>query len=470
MRLKSATSLSLGAQGDEVAHLQKRLKQLGYDPGESDGYFGYLTHAAVKTLQRDFRLRVDGVIGPQVKALVRQDGLPDRRRLYKLRVGETLADAARFFGVSLEALRLMNRLSAKARGYPGQRLICRTHYVLAYLSPAALEARSTYNSLSQWSAIAIPLVAVTEGRLQIAALSPNTADRLAESGLPLWLAVRPAHFQPNSMRIYDIAPLLHRRKARKTAALELAEAAELYQSGIWLDFPCLGWGDGTGYLDLVRQLRAALSTRQLPLMVTLPLPDGRHHRRWWLTDIDYRKLSALADKVVLGSHAAHTCESFALYGRRIESVLNMIPGWKALLGIGLRAEERDEHGALIGEMSYAKALAAAYLAGEKPRWDPEHKLLQVHIKPKAPKSVRSAVSNQSPDHQALSGENDSAGMVRTLWLPGREAIAARLRLAHRWCVDGVALWPVGEEDTRLWTVMPNLLVPVRNTESNTSKK
>jgi spore germination protein YaaH len=458
---RSATSLSLGAQGDEIAHLQDRLRQLGYDPGESDGCYGYLTHAAVRALQRDFRLRVDGVIGPQVRALLNHHDLPDRRRIYTLRTGETLTDAARALEVSVQALRLMNRLPVRARGYQGQRLICRTHYVLACLSPTALEARSTYNSLSMWSAIVLPLVTVTEGKLHISVLSSNAAERVASTKLPLWLVVQPAHLHPGSSCVYDIAPLLRWRKARRTAIRQLLEIAEAHQAGIWLDFAYLGWGDATGYLELVNSLRQALSANRWPIMVTLPLPGGQHRRRWWLTDIDYRKLTSLADKVVIGSHVAQTCcDSFALYRQRIESVLNMIPGWKALLGIGLRAEERDEQGTLIREVSYAKALATAYLAGEKPHWDPERRLLSAQIKPKALKS----------DHLQSDSKTSTTAAVRSLWLPGRDALVARLGLAQRWCVDGVALWPVGEEETRIWSVMPNLLVPAHDSEPNASKR
>lgn len=53
-----------------VYDLQTNLKKLGFDPGESDGYYGYLTREAVKELQLSYGLRVDGIAGNQVFGLL----------------------------------------------------------------------------------------------------------------------------------------------------------------------------------------------------------------------------------------------------------------------------------------------------------------------------------------------------------------------------------------------------------------
>lgn len=48
--------------------LQRRLRELGYDPGPVDGVFGPRTETAVQAFQRDSNLRPDGIVGPRTRA------------------------------------------------------------------------------------------------------------------------------------------------------------------------------------------------------------------------------------------------------------------------------------------------------------------------------------------------------------------------------------------------------------------
>jgi hypothetical protein len=54
--------------GDDVTNVQKRLIELGYDPGTADGTFGPKTAAAVKAFQSAKGLTVDGIVGTQTWA------------------------------------------------------------------------------------------------------------------------------------------------------------------------------------------------------------------------------------------------------------------------------------------------------------------------------------------------------------------------------------------------------------------
>ena len=64
-------TLKRGRKGDDVAQLQAALVALGYDCGSYgdnrdgiDGNFGYTTQAAVKAMQTDAGIEVDGIYGP----------------------------------------------------------------------------------------------------------------------------------------------------------------------------------------------------------------------------------------------------------------------------------------------------------------------------------------------------------------------------------------------------------------------
>ena len=82
--------LSYGASrtfvGDDVAELQHRLLQMGFDPGRCDGLFGARTEAALREFQRNVGLPADGTCGPKtLKALHRLartvvGGSPERIR------------------------------------------------------------------------------------------------------------------------------------------------------------------------------------------------------------------------------------------------------------------------------------------------------------------------------------------------------------------------------------------------------
>lgn len=72
----SPALLGRGNQGDKVAELQSHLTRLGYEPGPSDGIFGRQTEAAVRRLQTDYNLIVDGVVGPRTIAVLTEPTTP----------------------------------------------------------------------------------------------------------------------------------------------------------------------------------------------------------------------------------------------------------------------------------------------------------------------------------------------------------------------------------------------------------
>lgn len=51
-------------RGDDVASLQARLVEMGFNPGRVDGIFGARTESAVKEFQKSVGAQVDGICGP----------------------------------------------------------------------------------------------------------------------------------------------------------------------------------------------------------------------------------------------------------------------------------------------------------------------------------------------------------------------------------------------------------------------
>jgi N-acetylmuramoyl-L-alanine amidase len=60
--------------GDDVAALQERLLELGFDAGRADGVFGERTAAALRSLQREYGMVPDGTCGPSTLRALKQLG------------------------------------------------------------------------------------------------------------------------------------------------------------------------------------------------------------------------------------------------------------------------------------------------------------------------------------------------------------------------------------------------------------
>jgi peptidoglycan hydrolase-like protein with peptidoglycan-binding domain len=60
----SDPTIRRGSTDNPVRRAQKRLTLAGYDTGGVDGVFGAGTEAAVRRLQQDGGLTVDGIVGP----------------------------------------------------------------------------------------------------------------------------------------------------------------------------------------------------------------------------------------------------------------------------------------------------------------------------------------------------------------------------------------------------------------------
>ena len=66
--------LQVGDRGDEVLAVQEKLSQMGFVVGSMDGVYGDVTAEAVKTMQKEKNLPVDGKITPELfKTLVGRD-------------------------------------------------------------------------------------------------------------------------------------------------------------------------------------------------------------------------------------------------------------------------------------------------------------------------------------------------------------------------------------------------------------
>jgi N-acetylmuramoyl-L-alanine amidase len=87
--------------GDDVASLQQRLLEMGFDPGRCDGIYGGATAGALREFQRNVGLAADGTLGPQTLRALQQlrrtvtGGSPAERREEERLLGSERALAGR---------------------------------------------------------------------------------------------------------------------------------------------------------------------------------------------------------------------------------------------------------------------------------------------------------------------------------------------------------------------------------------
>jgi peptidoglycan hydrolase-like protein with peptidoglycan-binding domain len=67
---QSEPVLRVGSSGLPVRRLQSRMSAVGFDTGGVDGRFSPKTEQAVKQLQQQASLSIDGVVGPKTWAIV----------------------------------------------------------------------------------------------------------------------------------------------------------------------------------------------------------------------------------------------------------------------------------------------------------------------------------------------------------------------------------------------------------------
>jgi len=91
--------LQVGDQGDEVLAIQEKLSQMGFVVGSMDGVYGDVTAEAVKMMQKEKNLPVDGKITPELfKTLVGRD-LPVSRGAPVATVRRLLQSSFQHIGV-----------------------------------------------------------------------------------------------------------------------------------------------------------------------------------------------------------------------------------------------------------------------------------------------------------------------------------------------------------------------------------
>ncbi|AQS55129.1 spore cortex-lytic enzyme [Novibacillus thermophilus] len=104
--------LSYGSENGDVWDLQYRLRLLGYYKLKLDGQFGIHTSQAVKRFQRDYGLKVDGIVGPATWRTLKKVSLSLNEVEWVARAVHGEARGESYAGKVAVAAVIMNRIAS----------------------------------------------------------------------------------------------------------------------------------------------------------------------------------------------------------------------------------------------------------------------------------------------------------------------------------------------------------------------
>lgn len=114
--------LYFGMQGQRVQDIQNQLKAKGYFRGTATGYYGHVTQNAVIAFQKDFSLKIDGIVGPETERVlfsntdtVSRDSLSSKERddiFWLARIIHAEAQGEPYIGKVAAGSVVMNRVES----------------------------------------------------------------------------------------------------------------------------------------------------------------------------------------------------------------------------------------------------------------------------------------------------------------------------------------------------------------------
>ncbi len=400
--------LVYGSRGQDVAQLQTLLVEAGYSPGTPDGVFGRQTLAAVRAFQFDSSLTVDGIAGPRTIRALRAAVLPP--------------------SPPSPPPPPVPPTPPTPPTQPGRLM------VMGYYDQNWSGDQDAWNSLA---AHAKQMDFVSPFWFSVA-----TDGSVSNRGWNWSQVVQTSHAAGTKvLALFNNAngddTVLQSAASRQAAAANIAVGVTQYGlDGAVLDFESLAQSDRSRLTALITDLASRLHASGKLLAVAvgpqwspdLSLNDGA-------AAYDYAAIGKVADYLQIMTYDQHTLAGAAGPIAAVSWVddvahfaVSQVPAAKILLGIAAYGYEWPPH----DQWGVVYAKDAAGLAASKGaaiNWDD---------------------TAQEPNFTY----KDGSGIGHTVWFENSWAVAPKLQVAQKYGLAGVALWRLGQEDDRLWTVLP----------------
>lgn len=262
-----------------------------------------------------------------------------------------------------------------------------------------------------------------------------TADYVAlahERGLKIWGVVDNFNYSEN----VDTTVLLSSTSARQNLVAQLVGAAvSAGIDGINVDFEYLKEDVGSHFLEFLRELSIECHKNNLVLSVDNPVPEdftSHYDRAEQGRVVDYVVIMGY-DEHYVGSEEAGSVASLPWVEKGIQDTLAEVPAERVINAMPFYSRLwKTEAGTLSSEavgMDQAQQVVAENNA--QTYWD--------------------------NDVSQTYGSFEKEGNSYQIWIEDGESIAAKVQLAKKYGLAGVAAWKLGFESSGIWQVITDNL-------------
>lgn len=212
-------------------------------------------------------------------------------------------------------------------------------------------------------------------------------------------------------------------------------AAALGVDGLNIDFESLNGKDRAAFTDFIRELTDAAHAKNLKISIDLPRGSVRWNHQ---TAFDHEKLAEIVDHIVTMTYDHHYSGSpqpgpvagLAWTEEGVQEFLAYgIPRDKLIMGIPYYVREwklEPGTGALVSNRAiYMKDIPALVAS-------------------------KQAVTTWDTTYQQYKVEYEDGGYRYVFWLEDTETVKARIDIAKKYDLAGVAFWRLGYETRELW--------------------
>lgn len=203
--------------------------------------------------------------------------------------------------------------------------------------------------------------------------------------------------------------------------------------GINVDIEGIYPADSTAYINLLKELKTALSAKGYWLTVSIPAKTFNNPNDGWSGGYDYNAIGALADHVLLMTYDQNwmggtpgPIATLPWVDQVMKYAVSQMPSAKILLGL---ATYGYDWGAPKNRaLSYPNAVALAKQYGATINWHQEY---------------------QVPYFKYW----DAQGNQHEVWFEDQRSAKAKLELVKKYGLAGVGIWRLGFEDSLYWDVL-----------------
>ena len=215
--------------------------------------------------------------------------------------------------------------------------------------------------------------------------------------------------------------------------LLLEKVAQQKAGGVQLDFEGVAPEDRSRFTSFVQRLAEELHRRGLTLSLAVPAKVRDDPRSGWAGAFDYAALGQAVDQLFIMAYDEHyrggepgPVASLPWTEKAIRFAISVVPTQKILLGIPLYGYDWAAPGQ---GRAYGIKVLQARLAqqGAEIRWDP-------------------VFGENVAAYRADDGEH-------VAWFPDERSLEAKLALAQKYNLKGVALWRLGFEPDHYWELL-----------------